>query len=85
MSRSAKNQKKEGKKPEKEVEGLGILNVEVPTQSKKPESMAKLCTCHFLCQHKKFARDKDNQGKPRADRPDVFGVLRHAKARKSKK
>lgn len=85
MSRSGKSQKKEDKKPEKEVEGLGILNVEVPTQSKKPDSMARLCTCFFLCQHKKFARDKENQGKPRVDRPDVFSVLRHAEARKSKK
>lgn len=85
MSRSGKSQKKEGRKPEKEVEGLGILNVEVPTRWKKPDSMAKLCTCYFLCQHMKFARDKENQGKPRADRLDVFSVLSHAEARKSKK
>ncbi|KAJ5984200.1 hypothetical protein N7481_006299 [Penicillium waksmanii] len=62
--------KDHGKKG-KEVEGLGIMNVEVPTQTKKSESMPKLCTCHYLCQHKKFALDEQNEGKKKEKRPDV--------------
>ncbi|CAI7672077.1 unnamed protein product [Penicillium pancosmium] len=74
---------KEVSKKGKEVEGLGIMNVEVPTQTKKPENMPKLCTCYHLCQHKKLARDEQNKGKKREERPDVHGVLRHAE-RKAK-
>lgn len=87
MSSSSKNHhsgKKSQKGKEKEVEGLGISNVEVPTQTKKPEGMAKLCTCNFVCQHKKFARDAANKGK-KVERPDVYAVLRSAEKRKGKK
>ncbi|KAJ5220977.1 uncharacterized protein N7469_009864 [Penicillium citrinum] len=73
----------QGKGKGKEAEGLGIMNVEVPTQTKKPEGMAKLCTCDFVCQHKKFARDTANTGK-KVERPDVFAVLRSAEKRKGK-
>lgn len=75
---------KEQNEKSKEVEGLGIMDIEVPTQTKKPASMAKLCTCYYLCQHKKFARDKMNEGK-KQERPDVYDVLRRAETRKAKK
>lgn len=80
----SKNHGKGGSKKGKEVEGLGIMNVEVPTQTKKPESMPKLCTCYHLCQHKKMARYEQNKGKKREERSHVHGVLRHAE-RKAKK
>jgi hypothetical protein len=87
MSSSKKPSKKEvGKNKDlKEVEGLGIMNVEVPTQTQKPAGMAKLCTCYHLYQHKKSARDQENEGKEREARPDVWGVLGHTEVRKAKK
>lgn len=73
-----------GKKTKsQEVEGLGIVNIEVPTQTTPPVSMASLCTCFDLCQHKKFAWDEERRGVKRQERPDVFDVLRRAKTRKS--
>lgn len=58
------------------------MNVEIPTPTKKPIGMARLCTYAYPCQHKRFACDEEVKGK-KGERPNVFDVSRRAEARKA--